>query len=167
MIQIEGYKNYFADESGHIYSSKIKRFLSPIRNQSGYHYVILQNNGVKKKHLIHRLIAKCFLPYNNNKPFVNHIDGVKTNNFLSNLEWCNQSENTIHAFKLGLMNVSINSINNIRKQGINCAKKVINIKSGVVYSSAKKAAISEGINYKTLNGYLNNKYKNKTDLIYY
>lgn len=166
MIQIEGYENYFADESGHIYSSKINRFLSPIRNQFGYYYVILQKDSVKKKRLIHRLIAECFLPYNNNRPFVNHIDGIKTNNCLLNLEWCNQSENTIHAFNLGLMKVSINSINNIRRQGINSAKKVINVKNGMVYDSAKEAAISEGINYKTLNGYLNNRYKNKTDLIY-
>lgn len=166
MIQIEGYNNYFADKSGAIYSSNINRFLSPILNQFGYHYVILQKDGIKRKQLIHRLIAKCFLTYNDDRPFVNHIDGVKTNNCLSNLEWCNQSENTTHAFKIGLMKVSINSINNIRELGIKSSKKVINVKNGMVYNSAKEAAILEGINYKTLNGYLKNRYKNKTDLVY-
>lgn len=166
MIQIVGHDNYFASENGMIYSSRSKKFLKPILNQCGYHYVILQNKGVKKKELVHRLIAKCFLPYNESRPFVNHIDGIKTNNCLSNLEWCNQSENTIHAFSLGLMKVSDKSIKNIRQLGINSAKKVINSKTNRIYGSLKEASIAECINYKTLNGYLNNKYPNKTNLKY-
>lgn len=166
MKKIEGYDNYMADESGKIYSNKLKRFLKPIFNQSGYHYVILQNKGVKKKALVHRIIATCFLHNEFNKPFVNHIDGVKTNNCLDNLEWCTQSENTIHAFKNGLMKVSQSSISTIKQYGFNSAKKVLDISNGNIYKSAKEASVASGINYKTLNGYLNGKYPNKTNLVY-
>lgn len=166
MKPIDGYNNYLAHESGKIYSKKVQRFMSPIFNQCGYHYVILQENGTKKKALVHRLIAMAFLNNPYNKSQVNHIDGNKLNNAVSNLEWCTQSENTIHAFKNGLMKVSKSSIDNIRMLGVRSSKEVINTKTGNIYTSAKEAAVKEGVNYKTLNGYLNNKYHNKTDLIY-
>lgn len=64
----------------------------------GYAQVQLGNRTVK----IHRLVALVFIPNPENKPQVNHIDGNKTNNCVSNLEWCDNSENQKHAFKYGL-----------------------------------------------------------------
>lgn len=51
---------------------------------------------------IHRLVATTFIPNPNNKPEVNHIDGNKENNNVTNLEWVTKSENGFHAYRIGL-----------------------------------------------------------------
>ncbi len=68
-----------------------------------YKYVTLQIDGKRNNKSIHRLIATAFIPNPKNKPEVNHIDGNKTNNEISNLEWVTSSENKIHARDTGLV----------------------------------------------------------------
>lgn len=68
----------------------------------GYKKVILYKGGRYKNRYVHRLVAESFIPNPDNKPQVNHKDGVKTNNSVSNLEWCTQSENMLHAYRTGL-----------------------------------------------------------------
>jgi hypothetical protein len=77
--------------------------LSPADNGKGYLFVGLCKNGkIRSRCYIHRLVAETFLPNPNNKPCVNHIDGNKQNNCLSNLEWVTYEENNKHAYKTGL-----------------------------------------------------------------
>lgn len=71
-------------------------------NSSKYCYV----NFGGKTFGIHRLVAEVFLPNPNNKRVVNHIDGNKGNNMLSNLEWATQAENGEHAVSLGIHSAS-------------------------------------------------------------
>ena len=70
---------------------------------NGYLKVSLCKDGSIRTHKIHTLVAKAFIPNPESKPFVNHIDGNKTNNHLENLEWSTQSENMQHASKMGLL----------------------------------------------------------------
>ena len=96
---------YLVSNTGEIYSLKAKKNLSPGRKR-GYLSVILQNKGKKKQSYVHRLVAEYFLPPSQRKTYVNHIDGVKDNNAVTNLEWVTPLENTRHAIALGLYNNS-------------------------------------------------------------
>lgn len=70
--------------------------------RQGYKRVDLYKKGDKpKNHLVHRLVAKAFLPNPENKPMVNHKDSNPSNNHIENLEWCTQSENIIHGYREG------------------------------------------------------------------
>ena len=72
--------------------------LKPYFDRDGYKRVTLILNGKPKHYLIHRLVATTYLINEGNKPEVNHIDGNKLNNDLSNLEWVTRSENTKKAY---------------------------------------------------------------------
>lgn len=67
-----------------------------------YIYVNLSIKYKTYNEAVHRAVAKAFIPNPENKPMVNHKNGIKTDNHLSNLEWCTCSENHKHAFKNGL-----------------------------------------------------------------
>lgn len=69
-----------------------------------YNRVLLSKNCKAKEYLVHVLVARAFIPEVPGKLFVNHKDGIKTNNHVSNLEWCTQLENNRHAVETGLIN---------------------------------------------------------------
>lgn len=72
-------------------------------DSKGYRYVDIKNkNGKRKCPKVHRLVALAFLENKDSKPQINHIDGVKLNNDVNNLEWVTNSENQLHAYKIGL-----------------------------------------------------------------
>jgi len=105
---IKNYENrYMISDLGNIKSLKklhrnSDKILKPILQGGGYLAIDL-GNGIKiKRFLIHRLVAENFLNNEYNKKQVNHINGIKTDNKLSNLEWVTASENQKHAIKTGL-----------------------------------------------------------------
>ena len=97
--EIEGLRNYFIDRSGNVYSTYSTRILKATTGNSGYLQI-----GFKgfRTIMVHRLVAKTFIPNPGNKPCVNHKNGIKTDNRVENLEWCTYSENGKHSInKLG------------------------------------------------------------------
>jgi hypothetical protein len=101
---IEGYEGiYEVSDQGRVRNVKRDgRLLSVVSVAHGYRAVSLYKEGKRKMHLAHRLVARAFIPNPENKPQVNHIDGVKTHNFVSNLEWATVAENIWHAEDTGL-----------------------------------------------------------------
>lgn len=70
-------------------------------NHFGYQMVMIYDRyGKRHNASVHRLVAKAFMRNKENKPEVNHIDAIKTNNTLKNLEWVTKSENKIHFYNL-------------------------------------------------------------------
>ena len=70
----------------------------------GYERLNLNHNGKFKQYLVHRLVATAFIPNPDNKPEVNHINGVKSCNHVFNLEWVDRVENQRHSIQFGLAN---------------------------------------------------------------
>lgn len=103
---LDAYPEYQIYDNGQIYSLITNKFLKPGLNGAGYLFVNLRvctkPYPKYKMERVHRLIAKAFIPNPNNYPCINHIDGNKLNNNVSNLEWCTYSYNNIHALKIGL-----------------------------------------------------------------
>lgn len=101
LTKIKNHEDYYITPNGEIYSSKCNKFVK-IKGwiqKNGYRCVTLDN----KKYNIHRLVALTFIPNPNNYPIINHIDGNKLNNNISNLEWCTYSHNFREAIRLGLI----------------------------------------------------------------
>ena len=102
----EDFPDYKVSEDGRVFSFRLNREISQ-QQVRGYTTVTLYSKGkYRKTTYIHRLLAKAFLLNPENKPEVNHIDGNRGNNFLSNLEWVTHSENMKHAWNTGLLYLS-------------------------------------------------------------
>lgn len=95
--QINGYNNYYIYDNGDVLNISTNKILKGSIGENGYKYYRLSKDNNKTMFYAHRLVAEHFLENPNFLPIVNHKDGNKLNNQLSNLEWVSCSENTKHA----------------------------------------------------------------------
>ena len=123
---------------------RIKRKSKIIKNgidTKGYCYVNLSKNGIVKNVRVHRIVAISFIPNIENKKEINHIDGNKQNNCVSNLEWATHKENIKHAIKTNLLPKE--KLIELSKLGVEKNKKqVAQIKNNVIiaiFDSTSKA----------------------------
>lgn len=141
LMEIKDYGNLKISSYGFVISPQ-KGINYGNDNGKGYKNVNITINGIHKRMYIHRLVAMLFIPNPENKPQVNHIDGNKWNNNVSNLEWCTRSENIQHAFNTGLFN-------NRQLIEVNSEPCEILIKESgktVVFPSMKVASVELGHN---------------------
>lgn len=99
---IKGFSNYEISNHGNIRIKKTGRIRRASINNGKYRRLGLTKNGIAQNFFVHRLVAEHFIPNPNDLPQVNHIDGIKTNNNVKNLEWVSNSQNMNHAYGLGL-----------------------------------------------------------------
>lgn len=156
---------YEVSDKGEIRNKKTKRILHQFVGKDGY--VRTQFDGKTKT--VHRIVAKAFLKTSKNKLFVNHKDGNKQNNNVSNLEWCTSSENQKHAYKHNLKTRLIGSKNGrskltnenvefIKKNYVPCSKiygaKALSKRFGVAPQTI--SAVITGQNWKNNLNKINN-----------
>lgn len=130
-----------------VFVNKKEKFLSDWDCGKGYRKVKLSKDGIEKSIRVHRLVAKTFLSNPEAKSEVNHINGIKNDNRLENLDWCTSSENTIHALnnKLkisqkgsehGMSKLTENDVLEIRKigrsKGLKEVSKIFNVSESLI-----------------------------------
>ena len=102
-FDLVGYEGrYKINKNGDILSvlNNKQKILKPTIDSNGYMYLNLRNNGKTKLWRVHRLLAIMFIEKKENHEIVNHINGIKSDNRLENLEWVSLRENITHGFKL-------------------------------------------------------------------
>jgi hypothetical protein len=109
----------------------------------GYYGVTLIKNGIPKVCLVHRLLGEHFILNPNNYPVINHLNGVKTDNSLKNIEWTTTQGNTIHAYKIGLAKG--------KKLGDHSGAKKIKCETlDIEFTSAIEAAQALNVHYESV-----------------
>lgn len=121
---IPNYYPYAISKQGEIINLKTNYILRPEVLKKGYLRVKLCF-GINKRFLVHRLVAMTYIPNPNNLPQINHKDGNKQNNSVTNLEWCNNDYNRDHAIKNGLWdNIGKKVLENCEDPGKKSAAKL-------------------------------------------
>ena len=131
------------------------RILRPAIDKKGYKRVAIMVDGKLITLKVHRIVAKAFIDNVNDKPQVNHIDGIKTNNHVSNLEWMNNSENVQHAFDNGLMKAKRLHESHRSKQTKEGIERMCFLRSlGMSYQSiAKEVGVSKSVAMRNIKNY--------------
>jgi len=134
-------------------NGKIKKWT---KDTNGYMKTQIWTNGKCINITQHRILAQYFIDNLESKTQVNHINGIKHDNHIENLEWVTQSENSLHSFANGL-----------QKPTRPHMRKVVNMQSGKIYDCISDAAKDNGLNVSYLNLMLNGKKNNTSKLKIY
>jgi hypothetical protein len=120
----------------HFYKGKMLK----AKTDKGYYTVKLCNQHNTKHAKVHRIVAEAFITNPERKPLINHKNGIKLDNRVSNIEWCTEKENSQHALKNGLHNPVITE--KAREACINaCSKQIKCLNNGMIFKSSYDAAL--------------------------
>lgn len=186
LYQISNLGNIKSQHSNRMSGQRPGKLLKITLMKNGYMSLELRMGDTNKRHLVHRLIAEVFIPNPDKRPVVNHINGIKNDNRIENLEWCTQSENVRHAIDAGLRTAAFGPAkgtkpwntgkllsekhrNKLRKAKLGKPslkkRKVIDTSTGIIYNGIQEAADAFGVKYSNMCGKLYK--KNNINLKFY
>lgn len=122
--------------------------LSPAYDKNGYLRYVFSYKGKRKTISGHRLVAMAFIPNPDNKPTINHINGIKDDNRVENLEWATHKEQKKHSVKTHLCDKNIDALRNANKR-----RSVAVEYGGVIYPSLNEARRNVGLHPSTIKKY--------------
>ncbi len=140
-----------------LHGAIMRQTLNTCNNGSGGYYVVnLHKNGMSSVIPVHSIIAKAFIPNPDNMPTVNHIDGNKQNNEISNLEWVSYSDNNTHALRLGLRSPRGCRVSQYSKDGVFLRE----------YKSVSEAARISGVSRGMISHCINGRLKHASSFVW-
>lgn len=149
--EIDGYPNYKVSSMGNVKNYKSGRILKPTA-KDGYLSVALYNANGRKYFFVHRLVACAFIPNPSDYPEVNHKDEIRSNNCLSNLEWCTSKYNAnygMHNAKISMANIGNKNHFYGKHHSVLTKEKMSNAKKGKP-SNQRKKVIANGVIFDSL-----------------
>lgn len=160
--EIPGFPFQYISNLGRVtnYTGGLRSTFLMGRKNHKYVHVHLYNGKESKNKSVHRLIAEAFVPNTQNKPYVNHINGIKTDNRPENLEWCTQLENVRHSISIGtyalgekhshakLTNDQVREIREIRISNPDITIKELSKKYGI--NPGGMSRVCSGVHYKNV-----------------
>ena len=151
-------EHYEVSNYGNVKSLRKNIILKPSIRPDGYYFLNVSGFRHRRTWKVHQLIAHVFLPNSENKPQINHKNGIKTDNRVDNLEWCTASENVRHSFDV------------LKREPTKCfgssnkmSRKVIDNLTGKEFETIRSAALFLGLKDFTLSAMLSGRNKNKTN----
>ena len=143
--QVNGYANYYVSNCGRVKNIKTEKILTSHISTTGYICIDLYKNNKRTKYRMHRLVSDTFLANLNHFKCVDHIDGNRTNNLVTNLRWCTHSQNQGNRMKQSNLSSIFKGVY-FHKQNMNWIAE-ITIKGKKIHLGCYKTQIEAGKAY--------------------